>query len=687
VLTVSDIQSQHPQENIEFENYLKQHLDLDQLVSNPVVSYSTSDSIIGSITDVEDSLFNARFYHLLGKLNAQKGNYRIAIEYLNTSESYMNAQNPHTFFIHNYLDRGNLYYKSKDPVHAREDYNNALQLALQLNDKTSLSTAYNNIGLLELNEGNMPLALDNFESAHQIRLAQNDSFLVSHSLGYMAMYHFHNGNYDKSISFYKQAIDQLKIINNEDLKENIPKELARLYNDVGYAYFKQGSASESKKSVNYSLRESNKIEMKQIQLSLQYQSARVLFFSGFYDEAIALATEIRDVSRDYNYKDLLLSSYDLLTDCHEKLKNYEKAMMYAKQVHQIKDRMNREQVDRNLANERFTFQNLNNKRLLQLIEKENQLKSAELDAQENLTQLLVLFVIISLLGIGALIYSNSQKIRVNKQLLSTNQLIEKQNLEIKRHQSTLTKTKTELEEKIKEMRGLTDEKTHLLSIVAHDLRTPLNSILGLTDLIEIEDIEGSTPESRKQYLDLIKESGNRMLGMINTLLNVRKIEGKNLEVNYTQVFVGQIITKILDDFKTWSDRKSISINIANIDKNDMVYVDENLYRQILENLISNALKYSPINSEIELLGEDKDSSFVVHVIDSGPGISSEDQEYLFTKYRRLSARPTAGEDSIGIGLSLVKKLAELMQGHINYTSELGKGSTFSVSFQKEKLRN
>ena len=346
----------------------------------------------------------------------------------------------------------------------------------------------------------------------------------------------------------------------------------------------------------------------------------------------------------------------------------------------IIERINQDQLDKRVADERFTYQSMNNKKLLEIIGKENSLKGIELNAQERIDQLLVLLVIISFLGVIGLIISNNQKRKVNSKLSETNDLIEKQNLEIKKQQNALRTAKSDLENKVNEMEGLTEEKTHLLSIVAHDMRTPLNSILGLCDLIELEENEEDAAKSRKQYLDLMKESGNRMVGMINTLLNVRKIETQNLEVNFEDVCVPSTIDKILVDFDNWIKRKGMEISVFDIEITQTVYVDLNLFRQVLENLISNAIKYSPFNNSIEIYGEKRKNTFVVHVKDEGPGISKADQEKLFGKFIRLSARPTAGEDSIGIGLSLVKKLSELMDGRVYFISELGQGSTFCVEY-------
>tara|TARA_B100000508_G_scaffold122703_1_gene104967 strand:+ start:1032 stop:3137 length:2106 start_codon:yes stop_codon:yes gene_type:complete len=682
---VPSLVGQYNEEDREFREYLKKHINIEELKVNPILSYSKTDSIIGNININSDSLFNARFYNLLGKLNANKGNHKIAIEYFNTANDFYGRMNPAPFFIHNSLDRGNSYYKIKDITKALEDYNEALELGIILNDQQGTSTAYNNLGLLQLQEGEMEKALSNFTNAYEIRIELQDSFLIGHSLGHIAMYEFHSGQFSSSIKTYKSALAMLKNIKDSD--DRVYNEISRLHNDLGYACFKEGKPDMARKSALMSVEFAKKLSKKRPQINLLYQSARVLYFSGFYKEAIEFGQQIRFDARDNDFKDLLLKSYELLTDCYEKQGEYEKAIEYARKGHLVKERISQDQIDKRLADERFTYQTLNNKKLLQMIEKENRLKGIELDAQERISQLLTLLIIISLLGIIGLYMANKQKKKVNLKLVATNRLIEQQNLEIKKQQNALKTAKADLENKMGEMEGLTDEKTHLLSIVAHDMRTPLNSILGLCDLIEMEENEENAAKSRKQYLELLKESGNRMLGMINTLLNVRKIETQNIEVNFSSINVYSTINKVLTDFKNWSDRKSINVSISDVEITQTVYADENLFRQVLENLISNAIKYSPFKTSIEIYGELRESTYLIHIKDHGPGISQAEQSRLFGKYQRLSARPTAGEDSIGIGLSLVKKLTELMNGNVFFTSELGFGSTFSCEFSLKKPFN
>lgn len=458
--------------------------------------------------------------------------------------------------------------------------------------------------------------------------------------------------------------------------------MAKLHNDLGYCYYKLSKIDEARNEASSSIEISENIKEPYTRASLMFQSANVLFYADRCPNTKDLALRINSIAQEYNLKDIQQKNYSLLANCYEKEKNYEKAIEYARKAHDLKDAMVSDRLARKLADERQSFQVMTNRKLLKIAEKENELKSAELRSQERINLLLGLVVLIALLTAGSLFYSNRQKQKVNQKLLETNKLIEKQNQEIKLQQETISKANKELKERFSELEQMDDEKSHLMSIVAHDLRTPLNSILGLCDLMEMDHKENDqlNPETQR-YLDLIKESGGRMLSMINTLLNARKIESKQMDVNPEVVSVPEILQKVEEEHSAWLKRKDMGLEFS-INPSLQVWVDRYLFQQVLENLISNAIKYSPVGTKIKVQAEEQGEEIRIDIVDQGPGISEEDQTRLFTKYQRLSAQPTGGEDSMGIGLSLVKKLTQMMKGKVWCESKLGSGSTFSVLFPK-----
>lgn len=661
--------------NSELKNYLFERINSNDLENNPILDYNKSDSI--SIE--RDSLFNPRFYYLLGKINSEKGNYRIAIQYLNTAENYFDRNNPHLFFVKVFLEKANCFNKIRNIEYTKDNYEEALLLSQQLEDKIASSICHNNLGLIDIQEQKLDLAKAHFERSFELRKQVGDPFLLANSLRHLGKYKFHNKEYRKSIKLFDEAAKMYLSLEGTN-KDLIGQEISNCYNDLGFAYIKIGELRKAKENALKAVSILIDDKDQKSKLQIEFQSANVLYYSNYFNESIEIAKRIALTAKEDQDLNLLLSCFQLLTDCNEKLGKYDAGIQYARKSQQVKEQIQESQINKKLANERFSYQSMSNKKLMAMIEKENALKSTEIEAQEKVTQLLFLLILISFLGIISLFYSNHQKVKINNKLTRKHILIENQNIEIKKQQNALKTAKSELEDKIRELEILTDEKSHLMSIVAHDLRTPLNSIIGLVELLKMEDTE----EAKNQYLNLIVESGNRMLGMINTLLNIKKIEAQKIEVNFDNVNINKVLKKILKDFDTWIKNKQIEIEIIDIEIIHSVYADENLLHQVLENLLSNAIKYSPVKSKIQIKGSSALNTYSISFIDQGPGISEADQQKMFSKYQRLSARPTAGEDSMGIGLSLVKKLVSLMNCKIFVSSKLGKGSTFSVILNTTK---
>ncbi|UTW62574.1 tetratricopeptide repeat-containing sensor histidine kinase [bacterium SCSIO 12741] len=653
--------------------------ELDDLYSHQADS-NLSDS--SRVSAESDSLFNARFYNLLGKIHAEKGNYAIALEYFNTTNEYFNPDSPSSLFVTNLLDRGNVFYLNKDFGKAQSDFEQARNLSMQLNDSMALSTAMNNLALIALNQNNLKEAESLFMQSYQIRLGIDDPFLVGHSLGYLGYYHFFQEDYEQSLNLYKQAVNSIEKVDKEDHDDQYFQEWARLCNDQGLTFYKMNQAEMANKCAEKAKSIAEKIANNQSRIKILYQAAKLQFISGFHKPSLDLSKETLEMARNTGDREMQLQINQLISNNYEKLRDFEKAIDFARKSNELKQQISEERIAQRLADERFSYQVLTNRRLLKMARQESDLKTTELQAQQRISQLLIVIILISLIAVISLYVSNKQKIKVNQKLVETNQLIEKQNQEIRKQQTEISLANEQLQNKFKELEDMASEKSHLLSIVAHDLRTPLNSIIGLCDLLKLEEENGKFSEDTPRYIQLIKESGNRMLNMITTLLNVRKIENQNIEVKLTDVAIRKVVDKILEEHLNWYERKSIHIDASQVDAEVSIRVDQYLFHQVAENLITNAIKYSSFNTDISLFTRVKNDRVLLAVMDHGPGISDEDKTKLFTRYQRLSARPTAGEDSIGIGLSLVKKLTDLMDGNVWCDTELGKGTTFYVEFPK-----
>jgi len=244
----------------------------------------------------------------------------------------------------------------------------------------------------------------------------------------------------------------------------------------------------------------------------------------------------------------------------------------------------------------------------------------------------------------------------------------------------LARVRTHLELKLarERLREMNDEKNEFMGIVAHDLRNPLGAIQGYAEMIL--DEHEMNREEIDSCVSRIHETARRMGDMVRNLLDANRIERGDLEVRLTAVDLGPLVRKLADSYHARAAAKHQNLLFEEENAPLVALADPNQVLQVIENLISNAVKYSPQGKDILVRLARVDGMVRCQVTDQGPGLSAEDQKKLFGKFARLSAKPTGDEHATGLGLSIVKRMVEAMNGRVWCESELGKGATFVAAF-------
>ena len=223
-------------------------------------------------------------------------------------------------------------------------------------------------------------------------------------------------------------------------------------------------------------------------------------------------------------------------------------------------------------------------------------------------------------------------------------------------------------------------KSEILGTVAHDLKNPLGVILGRTEILkEMIAGAGALDKNIEAQLAYVRDAANRLTQMVDDLVSDAMADALDITIRREPVDIAILVEEVAEANRQLAARKSQTITVS-APPNHAASVDSDRIREAIDNLVSNAVKYSPIGGAIDLLVRRDEGSIIVEVRDQGAGLSPEDISRLFGRFQRLSAKPTAGETSTGLGLSIVKRIIDLHGGRISVDSKgPGKGATFKMT--------
>lgn len=229
-------------------------------------------------------------------------------------------------------------------------------------------------------------------------------------------------------------------------------------------------------------------------------------------------------------------------------------------------------------------------------------------------------------------------------------------------------------------------KSDFLATMSHELRTPLNSIIGFSEVLSGND---QLSEKQRKYASNIQNSGRMLLGMINDILDLAKIESGKMEVHADDFSVREVCETLAVQMRPMAERKRIDLECRLDDAIPLVRQDQGKLRQIVYNLLSNAIKFTPEGGRVILSAKSEGRSIVIAVVDNGIGIAAEDREVIFEKFRQAGIPGQSADILIrehqgtGLGLSIVRELARMLGGDVELDSEPGRGSTFTITIPQQ----
>ncbi|MEQ8221618.1 MAG: ATP-binding protein [Candidatus Eremiobacterota bacterium] len=264
--------------------------------------------------------------------------------------------------------------------------------------------------------------------------------------------------------------------------------------------------------------------------------------------------------------------------------------------------------------------------------------------------------------------------RANKDLESSNVLLEEK---VRERTKELEMLNQDLNKANIELKRLDKLKDELVSLVSHDLKSPLTAIIGYASTIQYKSVQDMGEEKIKDYIDRILNQSFRMLNLINDILDEQKIKEGKMALNGEVTDLGEIGKECFDEMKILASEKQLDYTVEVEPDLPATFLDKSKIRQVIINLLSNAIKFTSNEGQVRLRVYKGKNKLWVSVIDTGPGIEKSRQDELFKEFKKFKTPDGKEHEGTGLGLSICKKIVNLHGGKIWLQSEEGKGSKFS----------
>jgi PAS domain S-box-containing protein len=239
--------------------------------------------------------------------------------------------------------------------------------------------------------------------------------------------------------------------------------------------------------------------------------------------------------------------------------------------------------------------------------------------------------------------------------------------------------------RLAEVEAMNRAKSEFLTALSHELRTPLNAIGGYTDLL-LHEIRGPLTEAQRLDLGRIRQSQHHLLALINDLLNFARVEGGHVEYRFDAVAMRTVLEAIAAMAGPLASEKNLAFEVMDCPDDASVWADGPRVQQILLNLVTNAVKFTPQGGRVSMTCSVVGDQVVVSVLDTGPGIPEDKWESIFEPFVQLGRSLTSAHEGVGLGLAISRELARAMGGDLKLSSHLGQGSTFTLILPRAPTR-
>lgn len=606
------------------------------------------------VQDPHERLLFPKIYNFIGVAYWYKGDFFNAMEQYKKALLVAQKQEDSTEIAYSYHNIGRVHHTQTNFGVAHTYFFQALQLFTSLQDTTGMGYCYESLAKAYLLQEKYLKAIEMGEKSLALRKAKGNERAISSALIELADIYQWMEDYDRAIETLEEATEYAKALPEKSRMGQICLEMAETYFMI----------NDYSNSIRYAEQAYNLLKMVNLPLRLQVMSllGKLHYEQKNYQQAESYFQFI--LSTENKTGDLIIKqdAFLYLAQIKENTELLQEALSYWKRYNAVKDSIVNTEKSKAIGRLEGKFE------LLKKEQENNYLKKQEKISQDMIQQTrqrnlaLVVIVILGAGFMGVLIWKNGQTRRLFMMLKQQKEATEVQYAQVK-------SSKEKLEE-------LNEEKDGLMGIVAHDLKAPLNRIKGY---VQIMKLTAKLDEEQQQYIEGIERSTENGRNLIRDLLDVSAFEQQDLTLHLEQVSLNELVEQLVQNYQLDVKRKDLNI-IQKLEEGVGLYSDRQLIARIIENIFSNAIKFSPSEKHIFIHSWKAADHIGLSIRDEGPGFTEVDKNKMFKKFQQLSAKPTAGENSTGLGLAIVKSLIDRLQGEIQLISEPHKGATFHLKF-------
>lgn len=591
-----------------------------------------------------------------------------------------------------YKSMGSLYHVNGDYSSALKLDNMGLESSLIAGDSSLIARAYNNVAHDYHDLGEYDESYYYFTQGYKFAKVAKDSFIMAITI--------HNvGRVFKELGQYNRALDHLELSRKMSSRINDKEGEPYSLNEIGDVWLRQGHYDSALTALSTSLKEGRKLQLDgllpktmsniakvyrqkgEFVTALKYYDTTYTLYSNNrdnfglaevelgrgivfqkqkrHDDALQSITKSLDLARKQNARILEIQCFNQLSSLWEMKGDYKQSLEYFKKYKQLEDTLFSQDMQGKLLRDQIRFETESKDSQIAALSERQENTEDALKKQEFVRNILVVVMALSVILLISVYRSGRRRRQINTLLL--------------RHQ-------LETEKRSEELERLNQVKDKFFSIISHDLRSPINALSGLLDLI---DKGAVTADEMPKHIKELKARFNHTRALLNNLLDWTLLQMDKLNLQKAKIDIKNIVDENIQLLGTIPGKE---IKLTNeVAPNTIGFADSNTINLVIRNLITNAIKFTNDKGEVTVKAVSQGNEWVVSVKDNGIGMPTDVLRILFDKTAPYTTRGTANEKGTGLGLILCKEFVEKNGGKIWVESAEGYGSTFFFTLPKPEV--